>query len=131
MSENKSIFEEYAEKKVNTMVTENEALVNQLHGLEWALEQMSNDPKMTAKAWRRAIKAFHSSRKKGATEVEFQHPIEEAVAKNLRNQVGIAALMVGKTEQLIKAATVEMDKVKKMFQEQQSKMEVNNEGENK
>ncbi len=117
--EQKSVFEKVAEQEISPMVKENEALVKQLIGLEWALTEMSKDPKMTAKAWRRAIKGFHEIRKGKPEPVKYEHPIEEAVAKNLHNQIGIGVLMATKTEQLMKASTEKMRQVQKMLDERQ------------
>lgn len=110
MSEDKSLFNEYAETKVKCMIDENQLILNRLHVLEYALEEMTRDKKMTPRAWQRAIKGFHQERKKqvAGQGVKYQHAIEEAVAKNLRNQVAIVFQMAAKNEEMMTLATKEL-----------------------
>lgn len=117
MSEEKSIFTEYAEKKVGEMISENQLILNQYHAIGFALEEMSRDKKMTNKAWQRVVKGLNASDKKEPGKINYQHPIEEAVVRNLRNQRGIAVQMMLKNEEMLEAAKREMTNAKQIMEE--------------
>lgn len=120
MSED-SMFKDYAEVKVKELIDENQVILNRLHVLEFAAEEMSRDPKMTAKAWRRVIKGYHNSRKKQVkeNEMKYEHPIEEAMVKNLRNQLGIVFQMAVKNEEMMEVAKRELANMRKIAEDRQ------------
>lgn len=121
----KSILENYAEKQVNDMINENKVLVDQYHALWFTIHEMAKDKKMTNKAWRRVMKAVNESFKnKNVQEnVKFEHPIEEAMFRNIRNERGLSVQLVIKNEQLLKAAVSEMEKARKLREEHMKKMQ--------
>lgn len=124
-TEDKSIFKPLAESQMTDLAKENKAFVDQLLAHEFALEEMSKDPKMTAKAWRRAIKAFHNYRKSGVEPVKFQHPVEEAVAKNLRNQLGLGVQLMVRQEAMVKEVTENMRRIKEEAQKAAEQAQIN------
>ncbi len=83
--------------------------MEQFHATEWAVLEMAKDPAMTHKAWIRVMKELqNSSRRKEDQEELKLSPIEAAMAKNLRNQRGIAVQMILKNEELLEATKKEM-----------------------
>ena len=118
------MFKAPAEKMAEKFINENEIFVNRLHMLEFALEEMSRDPKMTKSAWQRAIKGMHQMRKNQETlsdkeKVKYQHEIEKAVAENMRNQTGLIAHMMLKQDAILEQAKREMAQMKKIVEDRQ------------
>ncbi len=131
MSE-KTVFDEFAEKKIGGMAQEHEALLAQLYKIDWAITEMSKDKRMTNAAWQRVMRQVKNMRLRPEDQEAIKlSEIEAAMAKNLRNQMGIMVQMAIKSEDIMNqvkkemavAQKVAMDKQKEALEQDKLKIE--------
>ncbi len=116
----KSIFDDFAEKKIGGMAQEHEQLLNQLHKIDWAILEMSKDKRMTNAAWQRVMKQVQNMRLRAEDQQDFKlNELEKAMAKNLRNQMGIAVQMAIKSEDILNQVKKEMAAAQKIAMDKQ------------
>ena len=116
-----SIFKPFAEEKVKHAIAENQLILNQYFNICLAINQLADDKKMTARAWKRVEKAVNGSL--AGEKMHLESDIEKQMVALKLKRDGIKVHLIVNDERLLEATKRELANMRKIAEDNRKAME--------